>query len=736
MIKLTLHNGSESTTHPFDKEVVVIGYGSQEYVDLVLDDDSLKAEHVKIVQETDRFVVYNSANDPFVALNGLPFAKQRLNSGDILEVGRGKLYFEGKIPQPIEESVVSTPKNLESLEPEVSRVMNRESPPQEEKPPIKKATQIIDEEDEEEPPKWEQKKEEPHEAPPLSQPLSPEQRWRLLLRIVIPCLLIVVIVGTFSYLRFSGKSQEQEEKAVKGLADIGMALTYAQVNHLKPVQQHWANPQFLEAMFNEVLAAGYPSLAKVDSQGNFKNTPYILRIYTSNDSTKFVAIAQPAPSLLQWLIPKSAIIIDSSTMRMHRIANLKAINRLLVNANTLDDLVATQIAAIVGKSPSISMASLVDPPHSNGFNLPEHLTKTKTREDELIYNAPRYYPMGAKLLEEASKLQQGPASSVEVAQLQQKVEALANLKGMILYSPKGEAAAEFAHQALSTFAPLINQEEIHFHVGYLKLDGDGIILSSHLLGDPIVSNEQDNLIAEASPGEQKDAESIHTSTDPQHPLYLKLIALLKERRQQLQPIGQQISQLVQDQVENPVPEFQEHLSLLVTELERLSQEQDQQMAQSLSALYHEYANIPLSTFMAYTKAAGLHEFIEKILKIQKGELGEHILTEEGFATHLEGVQEAMSFRELAENVSLSSRLLNLEHLPNTETLILYQGQLRQAVLSRLNDFLLSPDSPLSEDQLHQTSPRLLRQILKEAWVEDPDEVDYYITELNWHLTPK
>jgi len=249
MIKLTFHNGSESTTRTYDQEVVTIGYGSAEQVDLVLPDDSLNAEHVKIVQEPGRFFIYNSANDPFVALNGLPFAKQKLNSGDVLEIGKAKIYFEEQPPEPEEE--VEPVQEQEAVEQETKPAPPTPEPVK--KKVAKRAAQIIEEEESDGSPEVPVTN---SESPTPAEPLTPDQRWTLLLRIVIPCLLLIFVTASFSYFKFSGKSERQEIRAAKGLADIGMALTYAQVNHLKPVQQHWANPEFLEEIFVEILGKG------------------------------------------------------------------------------------------------------------------------------------------------------------------------------------------------------------------------------------------------------------------------------------------------------------------------------------------------------------------------------------------------------------------------------------------------------------------------------------------------
>ncbi len=117
-----------------------------------------------------------------------------------------------------------------------------------------------------------------------------------------------------------------------------MALTYAQMHQLKPLNQNWGDPDFLKDILTKVLPPDYPSLVEQDKQEPFRNCPYMLRVYTSNDLSHFLLIAQPEPNLLQWLISRETILLDSRTMELHKIRDLRALNRLLADPRPLEGL--------------------------------------------------------------------------------------------------------------------------------------------------------------------------------------------------------------------------------------------------------------------------------------------------------------------------------------------------------------------------------------------------------------
>ena len=95
MIKLTVNPGLRQPARCFDKANVIIGSGSFSQADLHLPGEILLDVHVQILEQDHRFVIINHANDPYATLNGAPFAKKTIKSGDILQIGNTQILFEG-----------------------------------------------------------------------------------------------------------------------------------------------------------------------------------------------------------------------------------------------------------------------------------------------------------------------------------------------------------------------------------------------------------------------------------------------------------------------------------------------------------------------------------------------------------------------------------------------------------------------------------------------------------------
>lgn len=93
MIRLTLNAHSDSEIHLFNKSTILIGTDAP-HVDLVLPGSDIQPIHLKIVEQKGLYHLINLANDPFVSVNGHPFGKKLLNSGDNIILSQTTLLFE------------------------------------------------------------------------------------------------------------------------------------------------------------------------------------------------------------------------------------------------------------------------------------------------------------------------------------------------------------------------------------------------------------------------------------------------------------------------------------------------------------------------------------------------------------------------------------------------------------------------------------------------------------------
>jgi len=649
MIKLTLNPESNPVSYLFDKESVTIGTGATQKVDLPLQGARLQSVHIEIIREKNLFLILNVANDPFVTLNGLPFGKKLLTNQDILQIGQTLISFEGSVvdsPPPLSEPKLHSNSNLfEKLESLINshkqekdiyadfdlekelRNLDIQSEswqnedhdlPQEntsapKQPSQKSKSDLITQDSDQEKKRWHyaQKK----AAPVLAAP--PKSNWKLMLTLGLSLLALTIITLSVVYINMNDKTDIQEITAAKGISDVAMALAYAQTHHINPQAHNWSDPGFLKNSLSAIMSSDYISLANIDSHGHFTDTPYILRIYTNSNFSRFLVIALPIPSLLQWLIPKNAIIVDSENMKLHTVQDLRALNRLLVNPNTLEGANGTDIANLVKRGALLPLSALAAKTSDLEFSPPPELADEFPGAENYIYNAPRYYQFGETYMQKALSLTKNTQNaSFELSQLQQDAALLSQFPNIVFYSPKSVESAVQEEKALMTFAP-----QIKFLMGYLKFNEEEEISEARLLKPedrilPPVSSKiilhslhpdiyqliGHNLIAH---------EELTEEIDETHPLFFQLSALSHGREQKLSPLADRMTTLLKNHLREYSKEFEEQFEAAFLELKHLDHKEKQNIRKDLYQLYEEHAPMPFEDILPFAKAVGLDAIVEE-----------------------------------------------------------------------------------------------------------------------------
>lgn len=798
MLRLTLNPEKNGSTLTFDKPVIVIGSGLLQGADVLLDEENLENEHLKIINQEGEWVICNVANDPFVTLNGLPFGKKKLQHHDTLQIGDTTIVFDlepaqaplseewydtvEKLPKIIEEAIVSktaapeatvSPQHeeapyldLEAMMNEVEKLDREEEQVVEETPkppldpqpeakhkpkPAHKEYYLSEFDDENEGFIKEQ------EEPETYSSLEPQRNWRLLVFIVVAFLTITTTILTGVYLSLSGRSEKEELTAAEGVADVAMALTYAQLHHINPHKQNWSDPDFLRNNLNAVLTANYPTLATIDSLGQFSNCPYILRIYTSRDLSQFLVIAQPAPSLMHWLIPKMTIVADSKSMELRKLKDIKGLNRLLVNANTLDGTNAMDVSQIVKQGDLIPLSALTSKKGNLGFTTPTALALLRPGAENRIYNAARYYFFGENILNKALALSETPATSHDVTLFKQYSEPFSKLNDIVLYSSLGMQSAMQAQKALSTFAP-----EDKFLIAYLVFNSKGMISGSHLLIDDdnsqvaIVNrqpvNKEENDEAKVFKTFAYALESLHNpkAVPPTpsgalgeeavpaygamggHPLSLQLTHLISARQHALKPISDQIESLLSKENRSLVDDFHEQLTQLLAHYESVDKIEQDKIGEGITELLKEHNTMPLAMFMEYLEAAGLTPLFQQRVTAQQQTQTkfQRALTELEITAQIDKIAEAENLQQLSQAVRSANQAMLQQNLSEPEKLIAHQSEVRNKVESMLSRFLMSQEHKLPQNSLSEAGRGLLVEILNQSWIADPEEHEYYLNEFD------
>lgn len=764
MIKLTINPDTQPQTLAFQKSMVSIGSGATQAIDLSLPGDGLQDVHVQITEHDGRFVATNVTNNPFVTLNHLPFWKQTLANGDRLQIDKTIIEFIGSSSTPTQTFQKVTPQILQKTNPGQQEIddLLRQVEELEEAAELKNPN-IFNELNT---PEIEVKKEDANhliETPSqqLFEPLSIEQkltpviqksagkksddrssysakseiepankqeqesggsRWRFLLGLCISIFLIVFLSTAATYIKVRNQSHKEKIIAAEGIADVAMALTYAQVHHIQPQKQNWFDPVFLKNNLASVLSPGYPSFANIDNEGKFLNCPYILRIYTSSDLSQFLVIAQPEPGLSQWLVPKATIALDSKTMELHNIDDLKVLNRLLANTNMLDGPNAIEVSRLVHQGGIIPTASLGA---KKGFAPPKTLALVRPGAENMIYNAPRYYHFGEPLLKKAATLLQNVGNSHEIIRLQQQVAELAKFPSLVLYSSQGMEKAIQAHKALATLAP-----NGSFIAALLNFNKEGMVASSRLLFEGDHSNMIISSLRENSSTKQEliAINDSNDNYDTHHPLLLQLMELALERKQALKTIGEEMITLLHNHVMGNSNDFENRFSILYAQYRQIDQAHSEHITQRLTALYQEHSDIPLTQFATYVRSAGLTQIAKESLNKRALEMGSKALSQDQIQMQMRKISEAKNLAELDFAVTETASMLNLANLPDSDRLILSQNVLRTLTEQQLQQFMLTPGTQLPQSEFQSENRIVLTRILKTAWITDPEACNFYLTE--------
>lgn len=697
MIKLTVHSDAKKPPYCFEKAVVVIGSSPPlGEGDLAIPGENLKPRHVMIEEREGRFLVMNVANDPFTTLNGASFAKRAIQNGDIIQIGETEIRFEGspsqrelwvhteeELREVLEKAMhtVSTPQ-LASLSHHSEPLLAEEVDIERE---LERLAELAEEELETELPvqkyhtEYQKQPQQDKPAPPVRRSLKDfylsdmdddpsnkgeenknpfyyegmQWNWKLIVSFISALVILAVLLSLFFFFSTKAKIRDNELKVAEGLADISMALTYAQFNHIRPRNQNWTDPEFLRNNLISVLASEYSPIITQDMQSLFNNANYILRIYNSSDLAHYVIIAQPAPSLLQWVLPREAFVVDSKAMELRKMKDLKTLNRLMLNPNPLDGSATNEVSQLIKQGQLMPLAKLAGKTHRQGFNPPKALALLRPGAENLIYNAPRYYRFGEQFLKKAMAVA-AVGNSDQINLLQEEIEAFSSYPDIVLYASQGMQWTVRAQKMLNSLSP--NNKLL---LAYLMLNSSGYVASSHLLmdeGKPSLAlrdepAELPESLENPSQNPSPEPAGVAFKPDPVQDLEppaaiheeIKKDALLEQlrqlnhaRRQALQQVENELLILWLDQDRDEAlallsrmeqlltkhrdqylgqPEklrkqtaaihFLSKLQQIVARYDSLQKDQRDDLIATLTRLYQENPGMSYERFMEYVKEAGL-----------------------------------------------------------------------------------------------------------------------------------
>lgn len=383
---------------------------------------------------------------------------------------------------------------------------------------------------------------------------------------IAACLLLTGAFSVGSYFFVKNKSRQQELLASEGVTDIAMALAFAKVkeNHLE--QKSFTDPKFLRHNLSLLLDDSNPALTNLDEQGKFVGSSYFLRIYATAGLNRFLVIAQPQAGFGEWFISRSAFVIYSGDMSLRKIHDIKALNRFLVQTESLDDSSALELAKFIQQNEPVSLEVLAKELDEPTLAPPKALRLLRPGAEERVYNAPRYHHVGENLLKMAEGLEERVFTKEDLDQLREEAKAFSSFKDFVLYSSKGLHRAFAAEKAFASYL-----SEMPFLVGYLKFYPDGTLLESHLLADADFNRESED----------------NTRASRENVRARALLSLKEEREQEISLAEQNISSFLREAKNSPFFTNYDLLTKAVEQYTHALVNENEKFRNNLAALFSQ-----------------------------------------------------------------------------------------------------------------------------------------------------
>lgn len=597
MIRLTVNAQSKPQVHLFNQATIKIG-AAAEQSDLVLEGPEYVSIGLLITEMNGCFILFNQTNDPFISLNGHPFGRKLLNTGDVILVGETEILFENLDTTASVKKTEPTP--AEQVAPFFLDVSL----------PFESEVKGYDEKEWQEMESLAEKTEE--EAIVSSQPASRPapvsslkddylkewddqggllrvaresddhlfMAWRTIVIFIVALVMSIFVGGALLYFSLSDQKQDQEVLAMQAMADLAASLSYAKLHHLHPTNQNWADTDFLHLSLEKLLEET-PSLAsEIASNGQFRFCPYSLRVYTNQDLSRFLLIGQPAPSLWHWLLPKSVILIDSRTMKLHITKDIRHLNRLLARSNPLEGSNGKAILDWIKQHRVVSLAWLAENTGNAEFCCSKQIGPMKNGMENLIYNAPRYRRIGKSLTDLALRLSKTPDPQA-LLRLRESLVDVSSLPHLVLYAEDKKKASLIA-EVLGRYSQGETLAVACLGQGEPPRKGRVDRWKDYPLQSPVNSRffRESAEIASLE-------EPIRGTPAQESALFRELQKLTFAREQELSPLVQLLSAVLQEEVLQPLKHSEQRASSLLATFYRTNHKHNQKIWQRIQFLQSE-----------------------------------------------------------------------------------------------------------------------------------------------------
>lgn len=663
--------------YQFDQAQILVGMGG----DLVLPEEELGSEHLAIAWKDGHYVIENKAHDYKCLINGKPFWKKQLQDNDKVQIGHSEFIFQ-KLSDCL---FLKEEKGKEKLAQKI-RTLDE----------ILHAS---------------------HPAPknPMPPPKVNSSYWHLFILALSCVLLFAVLFSTTFYITIRERAEVERIFAARGLADIALILMAAKEQGKEPPFKNWLDPTFLKEIGQQILPKD--SLYEwIDSEGQFLEASYILRLYSDADFERFLLIAQPKANKLQSILQKSTLVVDSKNMIIKEFWKVRDLNRLLISSSGFEGIIKTEIAELIQKAESMPLEALEKGKEKWGFKTPDELAMLDPEALYPIYNAPRYYLLSEPIVDQADKAARNPHNQAFKEQLDQMVKNLTR-RHQILYSTKGIESVIGARKVFAKKGDLL--------LGYLQLSPEGKIEESHLLMPnqrswSIGAYHHQALISDDTPKEAKSS---------LHPFHEILPELLKKRESFLQPPAVTLIDLIQSHLQNPDLLFFTHFHNHLEHFKEKSQDAQIELDQSLKELFEKYVldekTLDLNQFLSILDEHRIDLGLNEDPEIFERFYDESIAFEVHLNHLFEMIERAEDLDSLDSLVLVANDLLNQKEGPDSR--LSWKKHLKMLCIRKLETLLWQPElEPTEEGDSFDIQWKIAR-ILKNGYINDAEGRTFYLS---------
>lgn len=554
-------------------------------------------------------------------------------------------------------------------------------------------------------------------------------------------LIISGVIGLSSVLVLRSQNGDTEIIANRAVADVSMALVHAKAHALLPYNNNPMDRDFLEENLLAVLSPEYRSLCPIASEtGLLEKSGYQVQIVASTDLSRFLVIALPNDGLRQTLAPLPTIILSSESMQLRRSYHLQQWQNLVHEVHSLDEVADDRISVMLRDSEFIRLAQLEDQDNSQGFLLPKEFTAILPEANDRIYNAPRYFVLTESLVTKIIAAAETRLSQRECSVFQQAFNSLSRLPFLVMYTSEGpsrvEAVKETMEKARWTRIPQIgyvvmNPENNLIQEVHILVDSDMSKLTAYIEEQSMISESEDGSIVHLQGSDQENTEMV---VDPNHPLFVTLTEISSQRQQALTKIGERITRLVEAHNRKEVSGFFEQQQELLREYQSTSRDYQAKIARILTNLYRDYVGDDqgedLATFMATVKATDLESLLPPQLNPDRGLPSSSQPSENQIESLLQEIPNSSNLTYLDKLTKDLAAQIDATEKNNPSLATSYRNRLRNVILRKVGDLLLSPQSQDIPQTFQEQNRSILNSIFDNADISDLEERQFYLNEFD------